>query len=129
MELIMSTQLQTKTLTSYDKFTRICSVLNNLGIKYKKHMQGGIYNSGARFVIEYNAKNSEYIINSILHIQNQFQAFGEVQNISIHDTLNYFEQNERLLRMPQSVIGLRSISEVQNVSPVTHGHIVVDVLF
>ena len=92
-------------------------------------MQGGIYNSGARFVIEYNAKNREYIINSILHIQNQFQAFGEVQNISIHDTLNYFEQNERLLRMPQSVIGLRSISEVQNVSPVTHGHIVVDVLF
>jgi metal-responsive CopG/Arc/MetJ family transcriptional regulator len=123
----MLTQL--KKLSSYDKFNKICSVLNSSSLKANKRMTGNTHSSGAVFTVLYNHKTSQYVIDTVLKLQHQFQEFGNVQKIDIQDTLNYFEQQERLIRKSQSIIGCSSFVDVQQLTPVTHGAIVIEVHF
>ena len=116
-------------MSSYEKFNSLCALIRSCNAPFKKQMISNSRQSGARFWVDYTAKNRKNTIESVINIQSACEQTGKLLGIELADSANYFEKDEQIFRRSVSIISCKNFDEVENISPITHGRILIEVQF
>jgi len=116
-------------MDSYERFKILNQVMRQVNAPFRRQMIANTRQSGARFSIEYTAKTRKTIIDAVLNIQHECERVGKLLGMELSDSANYFERNEQVFRRSASIISCKNFDEVEDLTPVTHGSILIEIQF
>lgn len=115
--------------SNFEKYNEVTKALRISGANCTRKFKSVGTSQAAMIAIQYTAKNREQVLNRTLNAFHQLNDIGTLSAIVINDSANYVERNEQLMRNNAIITHCETFDEVEDISPVTHGTVVVEVVF